>query len=89
MSCRFFLAFEDFHWKLLYENDISHENRLRAPEYITLLRQMGFDVLQSWPFVDHAALSAIPNMKIARRFQHFTHEELATTYLWVVARKPA
>lgn len=83
-----FLAFEDFHWKLLYENDIAHENRLRAPEYIAVLREVGFDVLQSWSVVEPRALLAIPNMKIARRFQGFTNEELATTYLWVVARKP-
>ncbi|MGA9990512.1 MAG: methyltransferase domain-containing protein [Terriglobales bacterium] len=84
-----FLAFEDVHWKLLYENDIAHENRLRAPEYLAVLRQVGFDVVQSWSVVDPVALSAIPNMRIARRFQRFTDEELATTYLWVVARKPA
>jgi SAM-dependent methyltransferase len=83
-----FLAFGDVHWKLLYENDIAHENRLRAPEYLAMLRQAGFDILQTWPVVDPVALSAIPAIRIARKFRQFTDEELATTYLWVVARKP-
>ncbi len=82
-----YLTCSDFSWRALYDNSIAHENRLRAVEYVGLIKDAEFDILGTWRQVDKRALEALPRMRIAARFRHFSSEELATSYVWILARK--
>jgi len=83
-----YLRFSDFWWDMLFANDISHENRLRAPEYAELLKRAGFEICGNWHTLDQKALAALPRMRLDDRFAHFAPEELATDYVWLLCQKP-
>jgi SAM-dependent methyltransferase len=83
-----YLTCSDWVWRTFFENGISHENRLRGVCYLELLRQGGFEIVNSWHTVDAKALSALPKKKLAPRFRRFSAEEIATDYIWIVGRKP-
>jgi SAM-dependent methyltransferase len=83
-----YLACSDWVWRTLFQNDVSHENRLRGVEYLGLVRDAGFEIAGSWHTVDQKALAALPAKRVARRFRGFTAEELATDYVWILGRKP-
>jgi len=82
-----YLRLSDFWWKTLFANDISHENRLRAPEYVQLLNEAGFEIRGCWHTLDQKALAALPRMRLDRRFERFAPEELATNYVWLLCQK--
>lgn len=84
-----FLGLSDFWWNALFANPISYENRLRACDYEALLKSAGFRILQSWRTVDTKSLQALPRLKLDAKFAGFSPEELATSYFWVIAQKPA
>ena len=83
-----YLTCTDWSWKHFYENDISHECRLRGTDHLTLIRKAGFEVIGEWHTVDEKSLSALPRKKLAERFQSYSDEEICTDYIWVVGRKP-
>lgn len=84
-----YLTCSDRTWRLLYDNGIAHENRLRAPCYVQLVREAGFAIEGTWHTVDAKALASLAHKRVAPRFQSYTREELATDYLWILARKSA
>jgi len=83
-----YLRFSDFWWNTLFANPISYENRLRACEYEEILKSSGFRILGTWRTIDKKSLEALPRLKLDRKFAAFSPEQLATSYLWVVAQKP-
>lgn len=83
-----YLCCSDWAWKLFLENDIAHENRLRHVDHVRLLEQAGFEIVGNWKTIDKRALAALPERKLAKRFENYSPEQLATDYCWIVGRKP-
>jgi SAM-dependent methyltransferase len=83
-----YLTCSDWAWKTFYENDISHECRLRGVDHLGLVREAGFEVVGEWHTLDAKALAALPHIKLAKRFQSYSDEEICTDYIWIVGRKP-
>lgn len=83
-----YLVFSSSTWERWIANPIAYENRLRAVEYLGLLTDAGFEIVDTRYSVDQVALSKLPHMRIAEEFSRFTPEQLAQEYVWVIARKP-
>lgn len=82
-----YLTVPDWEWELFLDNDVAHENRLRGPEHVELIRNAGFKIEGVWKTVDNRALAALKVKTVSPRFRRFSPEELATDYVWIVGRK--
>jgi SAM-dependent methyltransferase len=84
-----FLRFSDRAWGLV-NSPLHHQNRLRSPDYLRLVREAGLELAverPSGPSDDGLAeLRALP---LAPRFRGYTPEELGVTVLSFVALRPA
>ena len=84
-----FLRFSDLAWRLV-NSPLHYQNRLRAPDYLRLVHDAGFELVverPSGPSEDGVAqLRALP---LAPRFRDYTTEEAGVTVLSFVARRPA
>ena len=84
-----FLRFSDRTWALV-DSPLHFQNRLRAPEYLRLVRDAGLDLVVENPSgpseQGRAELQALP---LAERFRGYSPEELGVTILSFVARAPA
>ena len=83
-----FLRFSDRTWALV-NSPIHFQNRLRAPEYLGLVRDAGFELVVDNPSgpsePGRAELQALP---LAERFRGYSIEDLGVTILSFVARAP-
>jgi SAM-dependent methyltransferase len=83
-----FLRFSDRAWQIV-NSPLHYQNRLRAIDYLRLVRATGFELVaerSSGPTPEGIAeLRALP---IARRFQTYSAEQLGVTILSFVARRP-
>jgi SAM-dependent methyltransferase len=83
-----FLRFSDRRWALV-NSPLHYQNRLRAPDYLSLDRDAGLDVVaenRSGPSDEgRAELQKLP---LAKRFRGYSPEELGVTILSFVALAP-
>ena len=83
-----FLRFSDAKWALV-NSPLHYQNRLRAPEYLRLVREAGLDLVYEHPSGPNeegrAELQALP---LAKRFRGYSPEELGVTILSFVALAP-
>ena len=82
-----YLTCSDRWWRVLYENDVSHECRLRGVDHLALVRGAGFEIVAEWHTIDQKALAALPEKKLAEPFRSYSAEEICTDYIWIVGRK--
>jgi SAM-dependent methyltransferase len=84
-----FLRFSDRTWALV-NSPIHFQNRLRAPEYLALVRDAGFEVVVDNPSGPSAkGLAELEALPLAERFRVYAPEDLGVTILSFVARPPA
>jgi len=83
-----FLRFSDRAWSAV-NSPLHHQNRLRSPDYLRLVRDAGFELTVERPSgpsdEDRAELQALP---LAPRFRRYSPDELGVTILSFVARRP-
>lgn len=72
-----FLKYPEWVWAPLVKNKISYHNRLREPQYVERFERYGGRVVWRERYVDDVDLQALASMKVNRRFDGFTPEELA------------
>lgn len=71
-----------------YNTCFLYQNRLRAPSYRRLVEEAGFEI-EHWDVrLNQRALKSLPNLKVHPDFANFSPEELCSTSVRVVARKP-
>jgi SAM-dependent methyltransferase len=84
-----FLRYSDRTWRLV-NSPLHYQNRLRAPEYLELVRDAGLELVVSKPSRPNeerrAELEAMP---LAPRFRKYSPEDVGVTVLSFVARSPA
>jgi hypothetical protein len=84
-----FLRYSDRAWSLV-NSPLHHQNRLRAPEYLQLVGEAGFELLVEKPSgPSEAGLKELESLPLAPRFRRFPPEELGVTVLSFVAVRPA
>ena len=83
-----FLRFSDRAWGLV-NSPLHHQNRLRSPEYLQLVRDAGFELVVERPSgPSEAGLKELESLPLAPRFRRFPPEELGVTVLSFVAVRP-
>src|SRR5215218_452946 len=76
-----FLRFSDRAWRLV-NSPLHHQNRLRSPDYLRLVREAGFDVVAERPSgPSEEGLEQLRSLPLAPRFRGYTPEELGVTIL--------
>ena len=84
-----FLRFSDRSWRLV-NSPLHHQNRLRSPDYLRLVRDAGLELVSETPSGPSAeGLAELSGLPLAERFRGYTPEELGVTILSFVARSPA
>jgi SAM-dependent methyltransferase len=84
-----FLRYSDRAWSLV-NSPLHHQNRLRSPEYLQLVRDAGFELVVEKPSgPSEAGLKELESLLLAPRFRRFPPEEVGVTVLSFVAVRPA
>lgn len=83
------LRFSPSFWERCVNSRLMSYNRLKAPDFRTLLEAAGFEL----PLfeVEHATaadLAALDAVRVDPSFAHYSREDLAAKHLFFVARKP-
>ena len=83
-----FLRFSDRAWSLV-NSPLHHQNRLRAKDYLRLVREAGFKLLTEAPSgPSEEGLADLASLPLAPRFRGYSPQELGVTILSFVARSP-
>jgi SAM-dependent methyltransferase len=83
-----FLRFSDRAWSLV-NSPLHYQNRLRAPDYLRLVREAGLEVVSATPSgPSEEGMAELRALPLAPRFRRYTLEELGVGTLSFVARKP-
>jgi SAM-dependent methyltransferase len=84
-----FLRFSDRTWSVV-NSPLHHQNRLRSPDYLQLIRDAGFVLVVERPSgpsdEGRAELRSLP---LAERFRGYSEDDLGVTVLSFVAVRPA
>jgi SAM-dependent methyltransferase len=84
-----FLRYSDRSWALV-NSPLHHQNRLRSPDYLRLVRDAGLELVAERPSgPSDEGLEELRSLALAPRFRGYTHAELGVTILSFVARRPA
>jgi SAM-dependent methyltransferase len=84
-----FLRFSDRTWGLV-NSPLHYQNRLRSPDYLSLVRDAGFELEVERPSgPSEEGLAELRTFPLAERFRGYTPAELGVTVLSFVARRPA
>jgi SAM-dependent methyltransferase len=83
-----FLRFSDRAWALV-NSPLHYQNRLRAPDYLRLVREAGFDLVVENPSgPNEEGRAELQAMQLAKRFRSYPLEEVGVTILSFVALAP-
>ncbi|WP_349512223.1 hypothetical protein [Erythrobacter sp. NFXS35] len=81
-----FLRYSDVTWKMQCINPQDYTNRLRHSDYLDLLDDAGFRLLDTQVYVAQDALASIEPQKLPPRFRNKSAEDLCTTWSLMLAR---
>ena len=81
-----FLKYDGWLWDLAGTNPQNFQNRLRRFEYLALLERHGFEVLHADGVPDPAALAAVNDLALCRRYAGVPPAELAVLHTTIIAR---
>lgn len=65
------------------------QNRVRASEWREIIESHQFEIVQWRRSIDDQALRRLPTLRLDKSFRHFPPEDLCTTAIWVLAKRPA
>lgn len=83
-----YLTYSERTWQRWFCHRLKHLNRLRAPHFLDLFAEIGFEVWHSERHVDQASLAHLQKTGVDEQFRGLSWEEIATTSLDVTLRKP-
>ena len=82
-----FLQYSDRIWAV-FNPSLHHQNRLRHRDYLEILRDSGFDVIEDQhKDGSDVDLQVLGHLALANRFKSYTVAELAVHNSLIVARK--
>ncbi len=88
ISCYNFLTFSEKTWSVL-NSSIHFQNRLRYPDYISVIKQSGFEIVeQKVKKPGHTDIEILKRLRLADRFKtNYSFEDLGVKTLWITLRK--
>jgi len=81
-----FLRYSEFTWNMQCINPQDYTNRLRHSDYLALLEEGGFKLLDTQAHVAQQALSKVQLQELPTRFRDKSAEDLCTTWSLMLAR---
>jgi ubiquinone/menaquinone biosynthesis C-methylase UbiE len=84
-----FLKFSSSFWNRFANTRIKYNNRLRCSQYKQAFGDAGFQLLESKETISKTGLAGLKSMKVAKEFQSFELEDLATSLMVAVWKKMA
>ncbi len=84
-----YLKYSERIWNRWFNHSLKHINRLRAPQFLELFQEHGFDCLECIRKVDHQSIPHLQQLTLAPPFRRMSKEDVATTNINVVLRKIA
>jgi hypothetical protein len=82
------LQYGEQEWRF-WNNPIQYQNRLRAPEFLELATQAGFEVISKKTHARPGTLEAPASLRGASQFDRFSRDEIAAATVDFIGRKPA
>jgi hypothetical protein len=82
-----YLTFSERDWRF-WNNKLLFQNRLRPSDFLKLAELAGLEIALAKFKPRQALLDALPRLKIAPEFQNYPREQLCSTSIDFVARKP-
>jgi SAM-dependent methyltransferase len=82
-SAKNYLRYSTKTWKRWFENGVQYHNRLQKADYEQKFRDAGFELLDEW-----AERCSIDGLPINNEWDRYTEDDLRTTILTLVLRKP-
>ena len=82
-----YLRYSEHRWRF-WNNSLQYQNRLRPQDFIDLAEEVGLEIVLRKNKPRNDLLGVLPEMTVAREFQHYPPEELCCTSIDFVARKP-
>jgi hypothetical protein len=83
-----YLQYSERQWRLLWNNDLQFQNRLRAIDFINLARKHDLTIVRDTTKVDPDRLAELRALRrVAREFRGYSPEELCVTTVDFIARK--
>ena len=79
-----FLRYPEWAWKFFVKNRISYHNRMREKEFLSIFQNNGAHILDVRHDIDPADLQLLQNMKVDKRFNGMTPEELAVSHSEII-----
>ena len=83
------LRYSDIFWRIMAQNRVSYQSRLRKSAYLDIIAATGFELITVRATIFDDDVKAVKGMKLARRFEHMDPEDLAASFVEVIARKPS
>src|SRR5215831_4120292 len=81
-----FLRYSDRAWRLLCVNRQDYTNRLRHSDYIRMLHEADYEILQQRKYLHRDILREVEQMPLWGRYRDMSVDELATTWSHLVIR---
>ncbi len=82
-----FLRYGAGEWKL-WNNDLNYQNRLRQSDFLRAASSAGLELVQTNTTIRRGVKEALASMRVAPEFGHYSQEDLATTSVDFIGRKP-
>jgi hypothetical protein len=84
-SAKQYLAYDEREWNLRFESKIQYFNRLSAEAFVQMFRSAGFQEVE---VIRQRDVDALKSITIAPQYRQESREDLETTRLFLVHRKP-
>lgn len=75
-------------WNRFFNHSLKHVNRWRRPRFMKMFDEIGFQVIRSYSSMTPENIEALMDTGVAKEFQHYSWNDLATVGLHVVLQKP-
>lgn len=82
-----FLRFSNGFWNRFANTRIKYNNRLRCSQYKQAFSDAGFELVESDERISQSGLAGLKSMKVAKEFESFDLEDLATSLMVGVWKK--
>lgn len=83
-----FLMYSEKTWRRWFCHRFKHLNRLRAPQFLALFEEVGFEIPHVERTIDEECIEYLKWIPLDEEFRGMSYEDLATTSLAVTLRKP-
>lgn len=83
-----YLQYDERAWRK-WNNNLQYQNRLRAPDFLRLVKAAGFQTIGEYPHRDAETLARLDQLRLAPEFQEYSREEWSITSMAVLAVRRA